>query len=62
MIIISDTSPISNLLLIDQLPLLKDLYEQLIIPESVFQEIKALGVFGIDTSFIQVADWIYIHQ
>jgi uncharacterized protein len=62
MIIISDTSPISNLLLIDQLPLLKALYEQLIIPESVFQEVKALKTFGIDTSFIQVADWISIQS
>jgi uncharacterized protein len=62
MIIISDTSLISNLLLIDQLPLLKALYEQLIIPESVFQEIKALTTFGIGTSFIQVADWISVQS
>jgi uncharacterized protein len=62
MIIVSDTSPISNLLLIGQLPLLKKLYEQLIIPDTVFQEIKALETFGIDTSIIQVVDWITVQS
>jgi uncharacterized protein len=60
MIIISDTSSISNLLLIGKLSLLQILYDQLIIPEVVFQEIKALEAFGIDTSSIQSADWISI--
>jgi uncharacterized protein len=62
MIIISDTSPISNLLLIGQLPLLQSLYSQLIIPESVFQEIKALEKLGIDTTPIQATDWITIQS
>lgn len=62
MIIISDTSPISNLLLIGQLPLLQTLYGQLIIPESVFQEVKALENFGIDTAPIQATDWINIQS
>lgn len=60
MIIISDTSPISNLLLIGQLPLLKALYGQLIIPDAVFQEIKALETFGVDVSTVQAADWIEV--
>ena len=42
MIIVSDTSPISNLLIIGQLFLLQRLYNQLIIPETVYQENKAL--------------------
>ncbi|MEM9005414.1 MAG: DUF3368 domain-containing protein [Cyanobacteria bacterium P01_F01_bin.86] len=62
MIIISDTSPISNLLLIGQLPLLQKLYDQLIIPDSVFQEIQVLETFGIDTSIIQLADWITVQS
>lgn len=41
MIIIS-ASPISNLLLIGQLPLLQKLYDQLIIPDSVFKHWKPL--------------------
>ncbi|KPQ32154.1 MAG: putative nucleic acid-binding protein, contains PIN domain [Phormidesmis priestleyi Ana] len=60
MIIISDTSPISNLLLIGQLSLLKVLYGQLIIPDAVFQEIKALETFAIDVSGVQTADWIEV--
>ncbi len=60
MIIISDTSPISNLLLIEQLSLLKALYGQLIIPDAVFQEIKALETFGVDVSTVQTADWIEV--
>ncbi|NJM99560.1 MAG: DUF3368 domain-containing protein [Phormidesmis sp. RL_2_1] len=60
MIIISDTSPISNLLLIGQLSLLKALYGQLIIPDAVFREIKALETFGIDVSGVQTADWIEV--
>lgn len=60
MIIISDTSPISNLLIIGQLPLLKALYKQLIIPETVFREIKALEAFAIDIACIETADWIEV--
>jgi uncharacterized protein len=60
MIIISDTSPISNLLLIGHLPLLKALYGQLIIPDAVFQEIKVLETFGVDVSAVQAADWIEV--
>lgn len=60
MIIISDTSPISNLLLVGQLPLLKALYGQLIIPDAVSQEIKALETFDIDASIVQTADWIEV--
>jgi uncharacterized protein len=60
MIIISDTSPISNLLLIGQLPLLKALYGQLIIPDAVFQEIKVLETFGVDVSTVQAANWIEV--
>jgi len=44
-------------LLIGQLPLLKALYGQLIIPDAVFQEIKALETFDIDVSAVQTADW-----
>lgn len=50
MIIVSDTSPISNLLRIGQLPLLQALYGSVVIPESVYAEIRALESFGIDTS------------
>lgn len=39
MIVVSDTSPISNLIQIDALFLLKKLYTHVLIPESVFEEL-----------------------
>lgn len=60
MIIISDTSPISSLLRIGQLNLLQKLYDRVTIPETVYQEIKALENFGVDITMIQSADWIDI--
>ena len=43
MIIISNTSPISNLAAIGQLTLLQQLYGKVIIPQAVYQEILASG-------------------
>lgn len=43
MIVVSDTSPITNLAAIGQLDLLRQLYQQVIIPEAVFRELTALG-------------------
>ena len=60
MIIVSDTSPISNLLRIGQLPLLQVLYGSIVIPESVYEEIRALESFGIDTSWLGNTEWITI--
>jgi uncharacterized protein len=60
MIIVSDTSPISNLLRIGQLPILQKLYGTVIIPQVVYQEIAALETLGVDTTLIQSADWINV--
>ncbi len=40
MIIISDTSPINYLVLIDEADLLEKLYQSIIIPSSVFAELN----------------------
>ena len=53
-------SPISNLLRIGQLPLLQALYGSVVIPESVYAEIRALESFGIDTSLLVDTEWIAI--
>ena len=53
-------SPISNLLRIGQLPLLQALYGSVVIPESVYAEIRALESFGIDTSWLVDTEWIAI--
>jgi predicted nucleic acid-binding protein len=42
-IVVSDTSSITNLAAIGQLDLLRQIYGQVIIPEAVFQELTAIG-------------------
>lgn len=46
MIIISDTTPISSLLQINELELLPKLYQQIIIPTTVFNELQILETRG----------------
>ena len=60
MIVISDTSPISNLLQINKLNLLKTLFEEIIIPPAVHQEIIALENLGEDIIAYKNATWMKI--
>jgi len=48
-IVVSDTSAISNLIQIDQLPILTQLFPEVIIPPAVFSEIMQLDNFGVST-------------
>lgn len=43
MVVVSDTSPISNLIIVGRLHLLKDLFGEVIIPEKVRQEVLRLS-------------------
>jgi len=43
MIVVSNTSPITNLALIGQLSLLQQLYGSIVIPQAVSQEIVKVG-------------------
>jgi len=45
-IIISDTSPITNLAAVGHLSLLQQLYGDIIIPERVYQELTGVGDFN----------------
>lgn len=40
MIVISDTSPITNLIQVGKLEILKELFHEIIIPEEVYEEEK----------------------
>lgn len=60
MLIVSDTSPISNLILIGRLSLLRDMYQVVILPPSVHTEVLALKDFGEDISAYTTADWFEI--
>ena len=41
--VVSDTSPISNLAIIEKLDLLRDQFQKILIPEAVDRELKALS-------------------
>ena len=58
MIIVSDTSIISNFYLIDELDLLRLTFQHLIIPRKVFQELERLADFGHDTSVFNQLEWL----
>lgn len=58
MIVVSNTSPISNLAAIGQLGLLQQLYSNVIIPLAVYQEILETGNTDPATLAIQNLNWI----
>jgi uncharacterized protein len=60
MIIISDTSPIANLIQIGELKILHHLFGDVIIPPAVFKEIVALKTFGIDLTEFENSKWIKV--
>jgi len=62
MIVVSDTSCISNLLLIDQLDLLQKIYTDIYIPPAVHQEILALEEGGYDLSYFKSREWIFVEN
>lgn len=58
MIVVSDTTAISNLAQINQLELLEKIYHRIIIPKGVYEELLALDNFGIPIEKILSQDWI----
>ena len=55
--IVSNTTPIISLASIGRLDILKDIFKKILIPESVYREIKAKKGFGyaeVDADFISV--------
>ena len=62
MIVVSDTSPIANLLLVNKLTLLHEIFSNVIIPPAVYREILALEQFGIDLDEFKQINWIEVQQ
>ena len=60
MIVVSDTSPITNLAAIGQLDLLRQLYSQVIIPQAVFDEMAGLDYEVPGTQEVQTLSWIQV--
>jgi len=59
-IVISNTSPISNLLLVGKLNLLQQLHDYIIIPFTVFKELEGLEEKDISINKIKKSEWIHI--
>ncbi len=62
MIVVSDTSPISNLIQIGRFELLGQLFNEVIVPPFVHNEILALAHFNIDLTSYNQASWLRIQQ
>lgn len=60
--IVSDTSPISNLLSINRLDILKNLFGEIAIPQEVAEEVEQISEFGVDTTAFRQAEWISRHE
>ena len=60
MIIVSDTSPVSNLILIQRFDILQSLFTEIIVPPAVDAEIRALKQFGKDLSEYKNAEWVKV--
>jgi uncharacterized protein len=58
MIVVSDTSPVSNLWMIGQLDLLNQLFGEIIIPEGVVRELLRLTDYGLPIGHIFEYPWI----
>ncbi|MDH6100575.1 DUF3368 domain-containing protein [Anabaenopsis sp. FSS-46] len=59
MIIVSDTSPITNLTAIGQLDLLRQLYSRVIIPEAVYNEMVDINKIVPGAVEVQTLSWIH---
>lgn len=62
MIIVSDTSPIANLIVVGYAYLLPQLFGSVIIPEAVYQELLANGSNHPITQTVKAVDWIEIRS
>ncbi|NEQ39646.1 MAG: DUF3368 domain-containing protein [Okeania sp. SIO3I5] len=58
MIIVSNTSPISNLAKVGQLNLLQQLYETVLIPNAVYEELLDEGAGEIVIRVVRGATWL----
>lgn len=62
MIIVSNTSPISNLAKVGQLDLLQKLYQKILIPNAVYRELLDKRAGETVITAVQSATWLEIKQ
>lgn len=62
MIVVSDTSVLSNLAIIEQLSLLQQLYDTVIIPQAVAQELASASPENLEIKAVLDLPWIETRQ
>lgn len=62
MIVVSNTSPITNLAAISQLALLQQLYGTIVIPQAVYDEMASVGRVVAGSVEVQTKSWIQAQQ
>ena len=60
MIVVSDTTALSTLYLINRMEWLGSLFGQVLIPEAVYAELLELEAAGHDLQVIRTADWLRV--
>lgn len=60
MIVVSDTTAISNLVQIDELKLLRELYQEVVIPKRVYEELLVLTEYNIPIEILLKEGWIKV--
>jgi predicted nucleic acid-binding protein len=60
-IVVSNTSPITNLAAIGQFDLLRQLYGEILIPDAVWDELNAGGVAWPGRDAVAESDWVRRH-
>ena len=60
MIIVSDTSPLSNLAIVDHLFLLKEIYQTVIIPKAVAEELANAQTDEPRIAAVLLLDWVTV--
>jgi predicted nucleic acid-binding protein len=61
-IVVSNTSPLTNLAAIGQFDLLRQLYSDLHIPEAVWNELNAGGAIWPGRDAVAAAAWVKRHN
>jgi predicted nucleic acid-binding protein len=62
MVVISDTTCLSALARIGKLDILHLLFQEVIIPEKVLDELLALSAFGFDTAIFKSQEWLKVQS
>lgn len=60
MVIISDTTALSNLIKLGKLHYLKEIFHKIIIPKAVYHELIPLKGYRLDLTEIENGDWVQI--